>query len=357
MNYMSRSQLQSGVLFAIAAAILFGVSTPLAKALLGETSPQMLAGLLYLGSGLGLVLIQLISKRFWVQQPAEASLKHSDWLWLGGAILAGGVLAPALMMLGLIATPAAIASLLLNLESVLTALIAWFVFQEHFDRRIAIGMGAITAGSAVLSWQGRLDFDGNWGFLLIIAACLGWAIDNNLTRKISSADPLQIATLKGCVAGTVNIAIALAMGNYLPSPLIIGLSFIVGFFGYGISLVLFILALRYIGTSRTGAYFAIAPFMGAAIAILFFKEAITTNLILATGLMGIGVWLHLTEQHDHQHLHEAIVHEHSHIHDEHHQHKHFGRFASHKTHSHLHKHQLILHKHRHYPDIHHRHLH
>jgi drug/metabolite transporter (DMT)-like permease len=354
---MSRNQLPSGVFFAIAAALLFGVSTPLAKALLGETTPQMLAGLLYLGSGLGLALIQLISKRFQAQQPAEASLKQRDWLWLGGAILAGGVLAPVLMMLGLSATPAAIASLLLNLEGVLTALIAWFVFQEHFDRRIAIGMGAITAGSAVLSWQDHLNFNGNWGFLLIITACLGWAIDNNLTRKVASADPIAITILKGCVAGTVNISISMAMGNHLPSPLIIGLSFTMGFFGYGISLVLFILALRYIGTSRTGAYFAIAPFAGAAISVLFFKEVITSNLILATGLMGIGVWLHLTEQHDHEHLHEAIVHEHSHAHDEHHQHEHFGMSASSKVHSHPHKHSPFQHTHRHYPDIHHRHIH
>ncbi len=344
--------LQSGVFYAITAAILFGASTPLSKALLGQATPWMLAGLLYLGSGLGLFIIQSIKK-----SSTEANLQHTDWLWLGGAILAGGIVAPVLMMFGLSHTPSVIASLLLNLEGVLTALIAWFVFREHFDRRIAMGMGAITAGSVLLSWQGRPDFDGNWGFMAIIAACLGWAIDNNLTRKVSATDPMQIAILKGCVAGIVNIAIALAIGDKFPNLLTIGSIGIVGFLGYGISLVLFVLALRYIGTSRTGAYFSMAPFVGAAIAIVFFKEPITTNLLFASGLMAIGVWLHLTEDHEHEHLHEAIIHEHSHTHDEHHQHEHFENISSLKAHSHPHLHQTIQHKHPHYPDIHHRHSH
>ncbi|NUN63842.1 EamA family transporter [Pseudanabaena biceps] len=344
--------LQSGVFYAITAAILFGASTPLSKALLGQATPWMLAGLLYLGSGLGLFIIQSIKK-----SSTEANLQHTDWLWLGGAILAGGIVAPVLMMFGLSHTQSVIASLLLNLEGVLTALIAWFVFREHFDRRIAMGMGAITAGSVLLSWQGRPDFDGNWGFMAIIAACLGWAIDNNLTRKVSATNPMQIAILKGCVAGIVNIAIALAIGDKFPNLLTIGSIGLVGFLGYGISLVLFVLALRYIGTSRTGAYFSMAPFVGAAIAIVFFKEPITTNLLLASGLMAIGVWLHLTEDHQHEHVHEAIIHEHSHTHDEHHQHEHFENISSLKAHSHPHQHQTIQHKHRHYPDIHHRHSH
>jgi drug/metabolite transporter (DMT)-like permease len=344
--------LQSGVFYAITAAILFGASTPLSKALLGQTTPWMLAGLLYLGSGLGLFIIQSIKK-----SSTEANLQHTDWLWLGGAILAGGIIAPVLMMFGLSHTQSAIASLLLNLEGVFTALIAWFVFREHFDRRIAMGMGAITAGSVLLSWQGRPNFDDNWGFMAIVAACLGWAIDNNLTRKVSATDPMQIAILKGCVAGIVNIAIALAIGDKFPNLLAIGLIGLVGFLGYGISLVLFVLALRYIGTSRTGAYFSMAPFVGAAIAIVFFKEPITTNLLFASGLMAIGVWLHLTEDHAHEHLHEEIIHEHSHTHDEHHQHEHIGNISSLKAHSHPHQHQTIQHKHRHYPDIHHRHSH
>ena len=344
--------LQSGVFYAITAAILFGASTPLSKALLGQATPWMLAGLLYLGSGLGLFIIQSIKK-----SSTEANLQHTDWLWLGGAILAGGIVAPVLMMFGLSHTQSVIASLLLNLEGVLTALIAWFVFREHFDQRIAMGMGAITAGSVLLSWQGRPDFDGNWGFMAIVAACLGWAVDNNLTRKVSATDPMQIAILKGCVAGIVNIAIALTIGDKFPNLLTIGSIGLVGFLGYGISLVLFVLALRYIGTSRTGAYFSMAPFVGAAIAIVFFKEPITTNLLFASGLMAIGVWLHLTEDHEHEHSHEAIIHEHSHTHDEHHQHEHLGNISSLKAHSHPHQHQTIQHKHRHYPDIHHRHSH
>lgn len=349
---MNCNQWQSGVFYAITAAILFGASTPLSKSLLGQTTPWMLAGLLYLGSGLGLFVIQRIKK-----SSTEAHLQGPDWLWLSGAILSGGIVAPVLMMFGLSHTQSAIASLLLNLEGVLTALIAWFVFREHFDRRIAIGMGVITAGSVLLSWQGRPDFDGNWGFMAIIAACLGWAIDNNLTRKVAATDPMQIAILKGCVAGIVNIAIALTIGEKFPNLLAVGAIGLVGFFGYGISLVLFVLALRHIGTSRTGAYFSMAPFVGAAIAILFLKEPITTNLLFASGLIAIGVWLHLTEDHEHEHLHDAIEHEHSHTHDEHHQHEHLEKFLILKTHSHPHRHQAIQHKHRHYPDIHHRHIH
>ena len=349
---MNNSQLQSGVFYAITAAILFGASTPLSKALLGQTTPWMLAGLLYLGSGLGLLIINSLKK-----SSTESHLQGMDWLWLSGAIFFGGIVAPVLMMFGLSHTPSAIASLLLNLEGVLTALIAWFVFREHFDRRIAIGMGVITAGSVLLSWQGRPDFDGNWGFMAIIAACLGWAIDNNFTRNVSSSDPMKIAILKGCVAGIVNIAIAMTIGEKFPNLLAISSIGLVGFFGYGISLVLFVLALRHIGTSRTGAYFSMAPFVGAAIAILFLKEPITTNLLFASGLMAIGVWLHLTEYHAHEHLHAAIEHEHSHIHDEHHQHEHLEKIATLKAHSHQHRHQAIQHKHQHYPDIHHRHIH
>jgi len=347
---MKENRSTSGIFYAITAAILFGASTPLSKALLGQSAPWMLAGLLYLGSGLGLAAIYSIRKA-----SVEADLKGTDWLWLGGAILAGGIAAPVLMMFGLSHTQSSIASLLLNLEGVFTALIAWFVFKEHFDRRIAVGMGAITAGSVLLSWQGRPDFDGNFGFLAIVAACLAWAIDNNLTRKVSSADPIQIAMLKGCVAGIVNVSIALSIGEKLPHLLAIGEIGLVGFFGYGISLVLFVLALRHIGTARTGAYFAIAPFVGASIAILLFKEPITTNLLIAAGLMSIGVWFHLSEQHSHEHIHAEIEHEHSHIHDLHHQHKHDELIQ--QPHSHTHQHSVMLHSHPHYPDTHHRHGH
>ncbi len=246
-----------GVAFALGAAVLFGASTPFAKLLLGEVHPILLAGLLYLGSGCGLTLwgwLRSRSKAAVASQ--EARLKRADLPWLAGAVFFGGVVGPALLMLGLAVTPASTASLLLNLEGVLTALMAWFVFRENFDRRIALGMAAITAGGVLLSWAGRPEAGVPWGPLAIAGACLAWAIDNNLTRKVSAA-------AKGLVAGPVNFALALAVGAGLPGPLTVAAAAVVGLLGYGVSLTLFVLALRHLGTARTGAYFSLAPFVGA----------------------------------------------------------------------------------------------
>jgi drug/metabolite transporter (DMT)-like permease len=255
-------------------------------------------------------------------------------------------------MLGLTITPASSASLLLNLEGVFTATLAWFVFEEHLDRRIALGMVAITTGSFLLSWVGRPALDVPWGALAIVGACLAWAVDNNLTRKISAGDPLQIAAAKGIVAGAVNLAIALTAGATTPKILTVAAAAIVGFLGYGVSLVLFVLALRHLGTARTGAYFSAAPFIGAALSILILGDRLTAHFVVAAALMGSGVWLHLTERHVHEHWHESLEHDHRHVHDEHHQHGH-GETA----HSHFHTHGEVLHAHPHYPDIHHRHGH
>ena len=311
-----------GVACAIGAALLFGVSTPLAKSLLPQVAPMLMAGLLYLGSGVGLALYSLVRARSKSTGHKEAALTRIDAPWLAGAIAAGGVVAPVLLMWGLATSPASSASLLLNLEGVLTALLAWFVFKENFDRRIALGMALIAAGGVCVSWIGRPEADVPWSALAIIGSCLAWAIDNNLTRKVSAGDPVQIAMVKGLVAGSVNTALAFALGAQLPAVSTLMMTGVVGFFGYGVSLTLFVLALRHIGTARTGAYFSTAPFVGATISILFLGDNLTIGFGVAAILMALGVWLHLTERHEHQHRHEPMEHEHLHTHDEHHQHAH-----------------------------------
>jgi drug/metabolite transporter (DMT)-like permease len=260
-------------------------------------------------------------------------------------------------MVGLARTPAAAAALLLNLEGVFTALLAWFVFRENVDRRIAVGMAAIVAGGAVLA-GGRGPAPGELlGPLTIAGACLAWAIDNNLTRKVSLTDPVQIALLKGCAAGAVNVAIALGLGSSVPPPAVLAAAVMVGLGGYGISLVLFVTALRHIGTARTGAYFSLAPFFGGLLAVVVLREELTVQLVTAGALMAVGVWLHLTERHEHAHEHEALAHEHRHVHDEHHQHAHDGMEPLGEPHSHWHLHTGLRHSHPHFPDVHHHHRH
>lgn len=349
---MSKLHFSSATLSALGAAFLFGGSTPFAKQLVGDISPLLLAGLLYLGSGLGLGLSKLIRDKNW-----HSGLSKNEWEWLLGAIFFGGILAPILLMTGLTQTNAATASLLLNLEAVLTAVLAWIFFKEHTDKRIVFGMFLIVAGGVLLSLSKQTAL-GNWaGSITIAAACLCWAIDNNLTRKISSSDSLFIASSKGLTSGIVNISLALIIGLQFPTWYKINYALLVGFLGYGVSLVLFVLALRGLGTARTGAYFSTAPFIGAAIAIIFFHEPTTITFWIAALLMGIGVWIHLTENHEHTHTHEALYHNHAHIHDEHHQHTHDFPWDGKEPHSHPHQHEPIEHAHQHYPDIHHRHKH
>lgn len=228
----------------------------------------------------------------------ESPLSAAELPWLAGAIVAGGIVGPVLLMVGLSHTEASTASLMLTLEGVATALLAWFVFHENFDRRIAVGMVCLVAGAVILSWSGRPTWSGILGPLAIAGACLAWGIDNNLTRKVSLSDPLQIVELKGLIAGPVNVALALWTGSSIPPLAIIAGGAVVGFLGYGISLALFVRALRDLGTARTGAYFSTAPFFGATAAVVGLGEPITVQLVAAAGMMGVGVWLHVTEHHE-----------------------------------------------------------
>lgn len=347
---------KTGPYFALLSAVLFGASTPLAKTLLANVSPVLLAGLLYLGAGAGLG-ISLIVRRLRSKPITEGKLNRSDYLWLAAAVLFGGVLGPLLLMLGLALTSAANASLLLNLEAVLTSVIAWTFFREHFNSRIIIGMVVIVIGAAMITLEGIPQAEGGLGELLILIACLSWALDNNVTRKVSGGDPQVIVCIKGFTAGTVNTIIGFYLGASLPTLGVLTGVAVVGFLCYGPSLQLFILGLRYIGTARTGAYFSVAPFVGAALSLIIFPRLPSPLFWFAAVLMGIGVWLHLTETHDHEHVHEPMLHDHRHIHDEHHQHDHEGNADPHLPHSHSHHHPHIKHKHPHFPDIHHRHEH
>lgn len=349
-----------GVIYALLAAVTFGASTPFSKTLVGQIAPVTLAGLLYLGSGLGLLAwfaFRAISSRN--THDASTRLAVADMPWLAGAILFGGIAGPVLLMTGLTLTPASSASLLLNMEGVLTSLLAWFVFKENFDRRIFLGMVLIVAGGLLLSWEQRPELGVPWGAIAILGACLCWAIDNNLTRKVSASDAVQIAGVKGLVAGAVNLSIAAALGLPMPAMDNALLAGVIGFCGYGLSLVLFVLALRNLGTARTGAYFSVAPFVGAAIALVMLSESPGITFWIAGALMGGGIWLHLTERHAHEHTHESIAHAHAHAHthDAHHQHKHDFPWDGKEPHVHPHRHEPMTHGHPHFPDIHHQHKH
>lgn len=344
---------------ALGAALLFGASTPLAKLLVGEMPSLLLAGLLYLGSGLGLGLLMLLRRL----RPSAAggrpsvSIPRADIPWLAGAIVTGGMLGPALLMAGLVHTGAAAASLLLNLEAVLTAVIAWWVFKENADRRIVAGMLAIVAGGVLLAWEPGAAGYLSTGALLIAAACACWAVDNNLTRKVSANDALLIAGLKGLVAGSVNTGLALAGGADWPAIGTVAAALGVGFIGYGLSLALFVVGLRTLGTARTGAYFSLAPLFGVVLSLALWPALPGAVFWLALALMAAGTVLHLLEHHEHEHSHELQSHAHPHVHDAHHRHAHDFAWDGREPHSHPHVHAALRHAHPHVPDIHHRHGH
>lgn len=351
--------MNKGVLYGLLAAVLFGASTPFAKVLVAQVPPVMLAGLLYLGSGVGLLGWFMLRRMAGGARiaGAPAALSRRDLPWLAGAIFAGGVAAPVLLMIGLATTAGSTAALLLNLETVLTALLAWFVFREHFDGRLVFGMALIVIAGALLAVDRSSAFGASWGAVMIIGACLGWAIDNNLTRKVAASDPTQIAGLKGLVAGAINVGAAIWVGAPAPSAGAILAAASIGLVGYGVSLVLFVLALRHLGAARTGAYFSTAPFAGAALALPLLQEAPPPVFWMAAALMAVGVWLHLSERHEHAHTHEGLRHNHSHKHDEHHRHAHEFPWNEAEAHAHEHGHGPFRHRHAHFPDIHHRHDH
>ena len=341
--------------WALLAALLFGASAPLSKLLLDAFPPQALAGVLYLGAGIGLAGWGAVRGR----RPREAPLSRADAPWLALVVLSGGVIAPILLMEGLSRTTASSAALLLNLEAAFTVFLARCFLGETIGRRVGLGVLAIVAGATVLSWQGHVSWAGLGGSLLVVAASLAWGVDNTLTQKISAADPVRIATFKGLVAGTINLALASARAPLMDmdAPGVLALALATGFLCYGVSIVLYVRSLRHLGAARTGAYFGTAPFWGAILAVAILGEPVTTSLLVAALIMGVGLWLMLTERHQHWHAHEPLFHDHLHVHDEHHHHPHGPGDPPGEPHAHGHHHEPLGHQHPHHPDIHHRHRH
>lgn len=345
---------QRYALVALAAAALFGASTPLAKLLQLHIAPNLLAGLLYLGSGAGLALVQLLRRAG--KRATEAPLQAADYPWLAGAILCGGVAAPLLLMWGLAGASASGVSLLLNLEGILTALIAALAFREAVGGRIWLAACLMLAAGLLLGYDPQAGVGLSLRTLAVAAACALWALDNNLTRRIAAADPVNTAMIKGLAAGSVNIAAALVLGARLPQALPLAGALMLGWLGYGVSLALYILALRHLGSARAASHFSTAPFIGAALSIALLHEPLTAGFAAAFALMLAATWLTLTERHGHAHAHEPLAHEHLHTHDAHHQHAHRGDEGP-EPHAHPHRHAPLTHSHPHLPDLHHRHHH
>lgn len=347
------------IMQALLAALLFGASAPLAKMLLGQIEPVPLASFLYLGSGIGLLAYQMTINMISKEGKREAPLSKKDSPWLLGAILFGGVIAPIILMSSLRITPVSTAALLLNFEGVSTTLIALFFFKESIGKRVWIAVSCITIASILLSW----DFTNQWGFSLgalgVVGACVCWGIDNNFTRNISAKNPYSIVIIKGLGAGLFSLFLALILRQDIPDIKVILLAMILGFFSYGLSIVLFVLAMRSLGSARTSALFAASPFIGTILAFILNHDIPSPMFFAALPVMVLGTFFLLKEDHGHSHRHEHAIHEHRHSHnDNHHNHRHIpGEVPPNGYHSHIHEHEELQHEHSHAPDIHHRHAH
>lgn len=347
---MPDPSLLRGAAAGLGSAVLFGLSTPVAKWLLPSTGPFLLAGLLYLGAGLGLALVAPFRR-----SGREAGLRRQDLPTLAGMVLAGGIAAPVLLLTGLARLPAAQASLLLNLEAPLTIGLAVLVFGEALSRRELLGALVIVAGGAALG-AGPGAGSPQWlGALAVAGACAGWALDNNLGQRLSLRDPVAVTRVKALAAGSVNVALALWLGERPPPPAAVAGMLLTGFVGYGLSIVLHLLAMRHVGAARQAGYFATAPFVGALAAVPILGERLGAVELGAGGLMAVGAALLLTARHHHRHAHQPLAHDHAHVHDAHHAHSHESEVV--EPHAHHHLHAPLVHDHPHLPDAHHRHQH
>jgi drug/metabolite transporter (DMT)-like permease len=333
----------------LGAAALFGAATPAAKLLVPGAGPLMLAGLLYLGAGLGLTVFATF------RSSNEAPLRREDLPSLVPMIVAGGLVGPFLLVLGLGRVSGLTASLLLNLEAPFTMALAVLAFGDHLGRRESAGAAVIVTGAILLGFApGPLRADPR-GVAAIAGACAAWALDNNLAQRLALKDPVSVARAKTLAAGVISVALALATGDHLPRLVIVLGALAVGAAGYGASIVLHLVATRGIGAARQAALFATAPFIGAVASVPLLGDVIVWRDVVAGALMALGLALLLRARHAHEHVHDALEHEHAHVHDEHHRHGHAGPVT--EPHSHAHGHAALVHDHPHLPDAHHRHGH
>jgi len=342
----------------LVAAVLFGLSLPFAKLLLRDIHPLVLSAVLYLGAFAGLTLY-VWARKILNHGRAKPAIpfESRDRRWLAGAILAGGILGPILLMYGLTRTSGFSASLLLNLEGLFTGLIAVVIFREPAAPRLWMALGLMTAAGVILSWDPEGRTVSLSGPILVLGAMFCWALDNNLTRRISDKDPVLIARIKGLCAGSITLVIALALGITPSLNARLASSLVLGFVSYGLSLVFFIKALEGWGAARTGAFFGLAPFIAAGLSPVLLNETAVILMLPALVLMAAGAWLVAREKHGHPHRHEKIVHAHVHTHrDGHHDHPHPAVDEA-APHAHEHEHDESEHVHGHWPDSHHRHRH
>ncbi|MGE0400855.1 MAG: EamA family transporter [Kofleriaceae bacterium] len=343
--------MKTGVLLAAAAAIAFGVATPIVAWAGTGVGPLTTAALLYLGAALVALGVRVVVPR------REPTVRRSDAKRLVLVAIAGGAIAPTLLAWGLQRAGATAGALLLNLEAVFTVLLARALFKEPIGRRVAIAVACMAAGGAVLTLDSAQS--GSFGLLGLVAvagATAAWALDNAWTRPLAERDPFQVILIKGALGATLTTTVALARGEPLPSIDRAAILLACGATGYGASLYLYLLAQRRIGAGRTGSVFALAPFIGAALAWALGDRHAGVYAIGAAGLFGLGVYLHASEKHGHAHVHDAIEHEHMHRHDDgHHTHAHDPPVEG--EHSHAHTHERFEHDHEHAPDVHHTHDH
>jgi drug/metabolite transporter (DMT)-like permease len=346
-----------GAGYGLAAAALFGVGLPLAKLLLPEAGPLLIAGLLYLGAGLGLLAFERLFYRGSEASRREAQVATTDWWLLAGIVLTGGILGPVFMLWGLQRMTGVLGSLLLNLEAPFTILLAVAFFREHLGRVEAVSALLIIAAAGFLQYRpGDLRPDA-WGFFAIASACLSWALDNNLSQRLSHRDPIVVTRIKALGAGVCTLSLAVMVDQSLPRPSIIIAALVLGLFSYGVSLVLDMHALRLHGAAREAGYLATAPFIGALASIPILGERWGFSEMVATGIMGMGVVLLVRAHHSHPHLHEEMEHDHVHVHADHHDHEHEKTQWIEEPHAHLHNHLPLMHDHPHVSELHHRHEH